>query len=295
VKKTFIALAAATMILWAGAASAHVLWVSLTESLAHPPGHVLTSLGFGHAMPMDDLLSSPHGTLRLQSYDLIAPDMKKAKLGLPEIKVTTEKTDLGLPLTLGDIGLRKIGLTTDMRKGVYQVAAASVPTFFTQYVNNKGKVHVATQPMNEVSDMKQVMASMKYQSFAKTYFTNGKWEKPTPLGHELEIMPSTDMSNLHAGDLVEFDLTFRGVPVESTNEGFRFMMCTSNTFGGPDGFHLGAIIVNGKARFRIPTAGQWMVFTYMAENVATNPKLSELKGKAQMVYTTATLFFNVKP
>ena len=246
-------------------------------------------------MPMDDLLSSPDGDLRLQSYELIAPDMKRAKLGLPDIKVTTKETTLNLPLTLGDIGLRKIGLTTHMKKGVYQVSAVSVPTFFTQYVNDKGKVQVATQPMNEVKDMKKVMASMKYQSFAKVYFSIGKWEKPTPLGHELEIIPSTDMTNLHAGDLVEFDLTFRGSPVESTNEGLRFLICTSNTFGGPDGFHLGAIIVNGKARVRIPTAGQWMAFTYVAENVSTNPKLSDLKDKAQMIYTTATLFFNVKP
>ncbi|WP_419657188.1 DUF4198 domain-containing protein [Desulfosarcina variabilis] len=44
---------------------------------------------------------------------------------------------------------------------------------------------------------------MKYQAFAKSYVTVCKWTNPRPLGHGLEIIPLTDLSNLHVSDLVK--------------------------------------------------------------------------------------------
>jgi hypothetical protein len=44
---------------------------------------------------------------------------------------------------------------------------------------------------------------VKYQAFAKSYVTVCKWTNPRPLGHGLEIIPLTDLSNLHVSDLVK--------------------------------------------------------------------------------------------
>ena len=45
-------------IIFSTQAMAHTLWINLYESFAHPPGHAIVSLGWGHTVPMDDLLNS---------------------------------------------------------------------------------------------------------------------------------------------------------------------------------------------------------------------------------------------
>ncbi|WP_319522434.1 DUF4198 domain-containing protein [uncultured Desulfosarcina sp.] len=52
--------------------------------------------------------------------------------------------------------------------------------------------------------------AVKYQSFAKSCLTVGKWTNPEPLDHGLEIIPRTDLSDLHVGDLMEVDARFHG-------------------------------------------------------------------------------------
>ena len=55
------------------------------------------------------------------------------------------------------------------------------------------------------------------------------------------------------------------------------------------------MVMNGKAQFRMPAAGQWIANIYYSERVAENPALKDLKGKCTMVYTAASITFNVKP
>ena len=295
-KRILPAIALAVTLLASGPASAHQFWIKLTESLNHPPGHVLSALGFGHELPLDDYLVGSYGSIQIGKYQVVGPDGKAADLGLPEIKqLPTNETKLGLDVTSGDLGIRKIALKEGTPEGAYQVAAESVPMFFTTYVNDKGKNRVKPLPMDAIKDLKTVKASYKYQSFAKSYFAVGKWTEPKPLGHELELTPLTDMSKVRAGDIVEFNLTFKGKPVTTDSNNLRVLTATSNTFGGPDKFFLAAMVFDGKAQFRIPTAGQWVVNIYYIEKVEDNPALKELEGKCTLVYTAASVFFTVKP
>lgn len=295
-KKILAALVVATVTLTAGIASAHMFWVNVTESLNHPPGHVLSSLGFGHVLPVDDFLVNEYGVIKVGKYQVVDPNMKAADLGLPDTtKFPTDKTSLDLNVTRGTLAARKIALKPETRKGTYLVTAESVPMFFTGYVNTKGKNSIAPKPMDAIKDLGKVQSSFKYQSFAKSYFTVGEWTKPKPMGHDLEIIPLTDMSNIRVGDLVQFDLKFHGKPVNTDDNNIRTLTCSSNAFGGPDKFSLSSMVMNGKAQFRMPAAGQWVANIYYPEKVADNPTLKDLKGKCTLVYTAATITFNVKP
>jgi len=295
-KKILFTLVLAVTLLSAGVASAHMFWVNLTESRNHPPGHVTSILGFGHVLPLDDFLVGDFGAIKVKKYEVVGPDQKTMDLGLPDAaNISIEGGDLGLSATRSDLGVRKIALPKDAREGTYQVNVESVPMFFTKYIDNKGKKRVAPVPMDKVKDMKTPIASFKYQSFAKSYFAVDEWTKPEPRGYELEIMPLTDLSDLHVGDLVEFMVSFRGKPVSTTSDDTRTLTCSSNTFGGPDKFHLGSMLHGGHAQFRMPAAGQWIANIFYSEKVADNPALKDLADKCTIVYTAGSIFFNVKP
>ena len=295
-KKLTAFFAVAAMTLWAGTAPAHMLWVNLTDSRDHPPGHLMVSLGFGHTLPFGDFLMGPQGGIKIGKYQIVAPGMQTEDLGLPDATIHAPKESLlKYSVTKGDLGLRKVALTEEAMKGTYQVLSESVPMFFTQYIDTKGKERMAPKPIDEIKDLASVLVSFKHQSIAKAFFTVGEWTAPRPVGCDLEIIPLTDMSDVHVGDMVEFMVTFRGRPVNTDSNNIRYLTCTSNSFGGPDGFHLGDMVMNGKAGFRIPAAGQWVANIFYSEIVADNPGLVDLKGKCSMVYTASTAFFNVRP
>jgi len=47
---------------------AHSFWVNTFESFAHQPGHVTVGLGWGHTLPIDDILNSPNGKILVESF-----------------------------------------------------------------------------------------------------------------------------------------------------------------------------------------------------------------------------------
>ncbi len=61
-------------------AQAHSVWINAFHATTHKPGHVMLSLGWGHALPMDDILNSPNGVLQVKTFTLIAPDMSRTDL-----------------------------------------------------------------------------------------------------------------------------------------------------------------------------------------------------------------------
>lgn len=295
-RKTAFLLVLAAMVLWTSAASAHMLWLNLTESNSHPPGHVLTSIGFGHALPLDDFLVGSHGAIKIDKYQFVSPDMEKQPLGLPETtNYPSEESPLKASVTKGDLGLRKITLSGEMKKGTYQVAAESVPIFFTQYLDKDNKERMAPKPIDCIKGISKVLLSIKYQAYAKTFFSVGEWSQPKPMGYDLEIVPLTDLSDVHVGDLVDFMVTFRGKPVNSDGQKIHYLTAMSNAFGGPDGFHLGDMLIDGKATYRMPAAGQWMVNIFYSQEVANNPDLADFKGRCGIVHTAASVSFDVKP
>jgi uncharacterized GH25 family protein len=247
------------LIAFSSQAIAHTLWVNLYESFAHPPGHAIVSLGWGHAVPMDDLLASKSGSIQLATFDLIDPELNRTALPMPETKMEDViETSSGMTTQCGDLGIRK-------------------------------------QPLDEVKDAHKVLFSVKYKSFAKAFMAVKKWTDPKPLGFDLELMPMTDLSNVHVGNLVPFEISFMGKPLSSGADSIQYLTATSNTFGGPDGFFLSAYIMNGKAQFRMPSAGQWVANVYVKQDVTPESDLKELVGKCTTVYYAGTISFNVKP
>ena len=282
-------------LLSAAPASAHMFWVNLIEATNHPPGHMMTSLGFGHHLPLDDFLVGKDGTIRIADYELIGPHGKRFSLGKPDATPGTGELLGGLEIVRGDLALRKLELTQETAPGTYQVAATSEPAFFTIYIDDKGKQRMAGKSIDAIKDLKKVLESFRYQTNAKSYFAVKKWTDPAPLGGDLEITPLDDLSDVHVGDLVRFRVTYLGKPVNATSKAIRTMSCTSNTFGGPDKFFLSAYLSDGIAQFRLPTAGQWVADTILHEDVAAAPALADLKGKCTRVFTAASISFTVKP
>ncbi len=295
-KRILSVLAFAFVILGAGTASAHMFWVTLSESFNHKPGHITSLLGFGHTLPFDDLLGSEAGTIDLSKYELIGPDESHFDLGLPDFKNTPmQTTPTGMTVNAGDLGLRKIACTEKSAPGTYQVVSSTKTEFFTVYLDKAGKQRMVPKAMNEIKNLQKPLVSFGCQMFAKSFFALKKWTEPKPLGFGLEIMPLDDLSNVHVGDLVRFKVTFKGKPLNSSEAGFQRMTCHSKSFGDPDKFHLDSYLFDGIAQFRMPAAGQWLSNVYVKQNVTNNPQLKDLKGKCLDFWAVATVAFDVKP
>jgi uncharacterized GH25 family protein len=131
----------------------------------------------------------------------------------------------------GDMGIRKLSLTDKTKPGTYQVAVTSKDNFFTMYLDKKGKQKMVTKPLDEVKGVEKVLFSVKYKSFAKAFTAVKKWTDPKPLGFDLELMPLTDLSNVHVGNMVHFDVSFMGKPLSVKGDRIESMTATSNTFG----------------------------------------------------------------
>ena len=295
-KKILSVIVVLASIIFSSQVMAHTLWINLYESFAHPPGHAMVSLGWGHAVPMDDLLVSKTAPLQLATFELIDPDFNRTALPMPVLKMEdVMKTSSGMSAQCGDMGIRKLGLTDKTKPGTYQVAVTSKDNFFTMYLDKKGKQKMVTKPLDQVKGVGKILTSIKYKSFAKAFFAVKKWTDPKPLGFDLEIMPMTDLSNIHVGDVAPFQIIFMGKPFSCGPSSIEYITATSNSFGGPDGFFLAAYIINGKAQFRMPAAGQWVVNVYVKQDVTPESDLKELVGKCTTVYYAGTISFNVKP
>ncbi len=150
------------------------------------------------------------------------------------------------------------------------------------------------KPKDEIDDIKEVKASLRNQSFAKAYITLGNWTEPKPLEHKLEIIPLTDLSNVHMGDMVEVKVLFYGEPQSTTHKNMIYITAGSNTFGLDEGFNLQSFLMEGKAQFRVQSKGQWIINTMKGEGVTKDGKLKNWYGKVDTIYHTASLTFNVK-
>jgi len=290
-----LALALALSPALASSAWAHSVWVNAFESFAHPPGHALVSVAFGHKLPMDDLLTGAHGTLYLDKYELVDPAGKHFDLPMPDYALDTKSLGDALAVSHGDIGANRIEFGPESLKGTYVVNVETVPTYVCKYVNTKGKPAFSQKPLDQVDDIKNVEFAVKYYAYSKGMFSYMESGVPEPLGHDLEINPKVDVAKLHAGDLLPLEVTFLGKPLSTQGSDIVYITATSNTFGGPDNFMLMSYLMGGKARFRLPTSGQWLISLYFMRSVEKCPELADLKGKTHMACYAASLTLEVKP
>ena len=280
-----------TLILSASLANAHSLWINAFESHGHGGHNAMVCLGWGHALPMDDILNSTNGRIAVKRFEMFDPSLKKTDLLKPEFKLAEAKlSNENIDLFAADLAAQKIAFKESSAPGVYQLGAVSRATFYTQYVDKKGKKHLKMKPKDEIKDIQTVLMAVKYQAFAKSYLTVGAWSAPKPLGHGLEIIPRTDLTNLHAGDLVTVDVLFHGKPPK----GMQYVTAHSAGFGQSDGFSLFSKVRKGKAQFRVQSAGQWMISVSHKEDVTQDGPLRDLHGKANVASQAATLTFNVQ-
>lgn len=276
-------------------ASAHNLWINCFESYAHKPGHAMVSIGWGHILPLDDILNSAREPLALEYFELFDPSMNKTALRLPasqvaELIASTNNVDI----IDADLATQKIALKENSAPGVYQLGTATVPAFYTQYIDKKGRKRLKMKARDEIDDIEKVLVSVKYQAFSKAFMTLKEWKKPQALGHSLEIIPRTDLSNLHAGDLVRVDVLVNGKPLSSSAKRKEYLTAASSIFGQPDKFALFSKIQEGKAQFRVQSPGQWIISLSHKEDVTKDGALKDFYGKTNQVYHAASLTFSVK-
>jgi len=274
---------------------AHNMWVNAYDSFAHPPGHVLASVGFGHRQPQDDLLTTDFGTIRLATYELATPSGKRLALPMPDYTRHREPADAGLFMERGDIGVTKVSFGPESEEGVYVLGAETVPTHVCKYVNTKGRQSAALKAMDEIGDVREIIFSVMYSGYAKSMFSYGTSGIPEPLGHDLEINPQVDVAALRPGDLLPVEVTFMGKPLSCEGTDLVYVTAVSDTYGGPDGYMLMAYVMDGKARIRIPTAGRWMLAVFTMRDVEKDPTLADLRGKVLEAGYQATLTLEVKP
>jgi len=283
------------LVFFSGSALSHTLWINCFDSFSHKPGHAIVSIGYGHRLPLDDFLDSRNAQCRIISYELADPGMNRVALPLPKLSEEKGKpTGLGITVRSGDIGLQKLSFTDESPSGTFQVGAVSKADFFTLYENEKGRKKWAFKPMDQVKSG-QVIQSCLYKAMAKTCFSKGEWRTLQPLGHDLEIIPMTDLSGIRAGEQAVFKVLFFKKSYSSTPSNIARITAHSNTFGGPDNYYLAANLIDGKAGIRIPAPGQWVVNVYVSQDVEKNKALSSLTGKCLQVHHTASLSFTVKP
>ena len=277
-------------------AQAHSVWINNFFSDAHQPPHAMVSIGWGHAMPMDDIPNSPNGKVVLESFELISPDMQRTALQLPSAETsrpTVTKADFDV--FPGDLAIQKIALKKESKPGVYLFSAVTKPTFYTQYMDQKGRMRLALQPRDEIKDIGKLLMSVKFQAFAKSYMAvGGQWAQPKPIGQGLEIIPTCDVTNLRVGDLVTVQVLFNGEPLNASAKSIDYISAHSPGFGQSDHFSLQSFIMEGKAQFRTQCAGQWMISVNHKDDVTKDGPLKDVFGKADQVYHAASLTFTVK-
>jgi len=282
-------------LLVAASASAHRLWVNVFESHTHTPPHAMVSLGWGHSLPLDDIMTSVNSRIRIEHFSMLSPSMEKTDFTLPPFALSKPLTATpDIEVFDVDLASRKIALKETAQEGLYQFSAVSKPSFFSTYIDKKGRQRVTHKSLDDIDDIKKVLSAFKYQAFAKSYLAVGPWKQPEPLGHGLEIIPRTDLSNLRRGDLVEVEILFYGKPLNATAKSMDYIAAYSPGFGQTDHFFIGAYVIDGRAGFRVQNTGQWLIGLFHKEDVTPDGPLKDLHGKVSQVYHSASLTFDVK-
>ena len=274
--------------------SAHAhFFLSITESKAHSPGHIMVSLGWGYALPMDDFLAGD----KLATYAIYDPDLKKMEFPFDAgankgVELNKGKKYPGFPggtMLEGDAYCRQVLFKEDAPQGTYQVVATMKKTQFTSWIDNKGEKRRSRQPLDQIKGAREIRESIIYQSFAKAFTAVGKWTQPKALGHDLELIPLTDLSQVHVGDVVSFKVLFMGKPLQPKGGEWPEIKAYGELYGEGGIYGLKGMIFQGVGKIRVPTPGRWLVTLFLRR-----PVTKELVGKCLDVGYKASVTFRVR-
>lgn len=276
--------------------SAHDFYVNITAPLEAKPWSATTSIGWGHTLPFEDFFAGSN----LQSYTLHDPNMKRMELkfdknnNVEAVKLQRANPAPGFPSAVvvgGDGYLNRLFFNDQSALGVYQVAAVSEPLHFAEWIDEKGREKWGRKYLDEIRDAREIRSCRSFQSFAKAYLSYGEWKTPKPIGHELELIPLSDLSKVKVGDVVEFEVLFQGQGLDEMNNGVPAQI---RAYGEQNvaGFS-GAFVEKGKARFQVNSAGKWIAVISL--NKPVSEKIApELVGKALHKGYNASVTFFVK-
>ncbi len=279
-------------------ASAHDFFVSVTESMAHLPGHITINLGWGHALPMDDFLTGD----KLATYGVYDPDLRKIDLPFyttanKDVETSRGKGSPDFPggtILEGDAYCRQLLFKDDAPQGTYQIAASMKKTQFNLWIDQKGKKRWGRQPLDQIKNPKKVIISINYQSYAKAFTAVSKWTQPKVLGHGLEIIPLTDLTKVHVGDIVSFKVLFMGQPVQSDMDtGLPLLQAYGSQYGASGEYGLRGRIYKGVVKIRVTAPGRWLALVKTRQPVTEESGPKELVGNCLEVGYNATVTFTV--
>ena len=111
-----------TLIFSTSLAHAHTIWVNAFESHGHGAHNAMVCLGWGHALPMDDILNSTNGRIAVEQFELFDPSLKKTDLRKPDFKIAEpELSNENIDLFAADLATQKIAFKESSSPGVYQL------------------------------------------------------------------------------------------------------------------------------------------------------------------------------
>lgn len=296
-KQKFVLFILLLTLLGTNHASAHNFFVNITESMAHPPGSIVANIGWGHAMPMDDFLQGD----TLDTYAIYDPGLKKMDFPFsPDTNKAAEgnegKSAANFPggkMLAGDAYARKVLFNENSPQGTYQIAASIKKTQFAVWTDQQGREKWGRKTLDQIKDAKEVKLCWRFQSFAKAFVPVGAWSEPKPVGHDLEMVPLTDLSKVRVGDEVEFKVLMLGQPLEADfSSGLPVLEAYGEQYGADGNYGLQGRISKGIAKIRVTAPGKWLATVRMRKPVSKEDGPAELVGKALEVgYNAAVTFF----
>ena len=298
-QKKFFITVLVLLFFFSNSAFAHHFYVSVTESMAHAPGSIVTNIGWGHGLPFDDFCPGD----MLSSYSVYDPDLKKMDFPFDANANKGAEGNMGkeVPhfpggtMLPGDMYVRKLFFKKNAPQGTYQVAAKMKKTQFSLWIDQKGRQKWGHTYLNDIKEFKKILLCLNFQSFAKSFVTVGKWAEPKPLGHDLELIPLTDLSQVKVGDEVVFKVLLPGKPVQQNMEGLPDLKVFGEHYGA-DGSHcLRGAIFNGIAKIRVTAPGRWLAVVDIRKPVNKENGPKELIGKALTTGYNASATFFVRP
>ncbi|MCC5992957.1 MAG: DUF4198 domain-containing protein [Rhodobacteraceae bacterium] len=295
VKLSTLALAMAVM---AGSASAHDLWVNAMS--VGNDGHgdvvalysaVVTSAGWGHTpMPLAEFLPGA----RISAYRLITPEGDALVLPFdPEVNASVNHDPVdatGLSLQAGDALMRRIVLREDAPQGAWRVHLANPARVFTTWIDADGNRLSAPRFVDEIENAQQIVSSAVSVRDATAWWRHGAWQMPNPAGIALEMLPLADPTALGAGDALDVQLYWNGVPLEAGHVAMFTAFGDSGTEAGID--ETGA----GAARISLPEAGSWVLRGMLEVPLAeAGQEYVEFTGRIEAIRFITTLAVTVRP
>lgn len=273
------------------AALAHDFWVhaGLSVDADSNNPYVMTNVGWGHTLfPISEFLAGD----RLVSYRVVDPAGKT--LDLPVDKAANKQLAVdasALPgiekLQAGDPFARRILFKADAPKGTYQLHGVMTMSPRTDWIDAKGEKQFASVYPDQVKDAQRIVESGITVRSSTAYWPVGAWTAPKPSGLPIELLPTSDVTKLKAGQPVSFDIYRDGKPLKT---GAKVAVELHNNDGHVDGK------VDGAKATATPSApGTWLVRVFFNEPLTGEGSLAQYKDKLQNARYIATATFEVKP